>query len=339
MSPIIPIGVFRVSRPSTGLSSRWPWHQSSRRMVLIVTAYLLICFNPQQLFAEDFSKSKDLANHYRQYDFAQSLFAKGQFIKAAAEFDRFVFFFPNDPRVPQARYQAAHAYFKGSRFDDVVSACQTVIGTSPNAVDTAQFYLLLARARIKQEDFNQALVTLHNLLSIYQDPAIQDEARYLGAWIFIQTAQWPKALAWLNAISDQNRNGYAVEPITQKLSAINEIPHKHPRLAGFLAVFPGMGHVYTGRFQDALTAFLLNSLTIWGAYEAFDDDHPGLGSLLGLVGLNFYVGNIYSAVNTAHQFNRRANEQFIRSLKPYANLRLSVRPEDGGGVVMVSIDF
>ncbi len=324
MSSFIPIGSLGLSR---------------RLVILIAATYLLTCFCQQALLADELSIVKHLANQDHQYDFAQTLLAKGHFIKAAGEFDRFVFFFPNDPRAHKARYQAAQAYFKGARYEDAVIACKTVIEKKPDAMATAPFYLLLARTRIKQEDFNQALITLHNFLSIYKDPAIRDEARYLGAWIFIQTAQWPKALTWLKAISDQNREAYSVEPLTERLADINTIPQKRPRLAGFLAVVPGLGHLYSGRYQDALTAFVLNGLTIWSSYEAFEDDHPGLGSLLGLVSLNLYVGNIYSAVNSAHQFNRRANERFIRSLTPFTNFRLSMAPGSRGAMVMMTLDF
>lgn len=312
----------------------------SRRLIIWIAAtYLLTCFCQQALLADELSIVKQLTNQDHQYDFAQTLLAKGRFIKAADEFDRFVFFFPNDPRAHNARYQAARAYFKGARYEDAVIACKAVIEKKPDAMATAPFYLLLARTRTKQEDFNQALITLHNLLSIYQDHAIRDEARSLGASIFIQTAQWSKALTWLKAISDQNRDAYSVEPLAERLADISAIPQKRPRVAGFLAVVPGLGHLYSGRYQDALTAFVLNGLTIWSSYEAFEDDHPGLGSLLGLVSVNLYVGNIYSAINSAHQFNRRANERFIKSLKPFTNFRLSMAPRSRGAMVMMTLDF
>ncbi|MEA3231904.1 MAG: tetratricopeptide repeat protein [Thermodesulfobacteriota bacterium] len=297
-------------------------------------------FSSQQiLIAGTLSMENSSSDKDRQYRFAQALFKEGRFNRAAAEFERFASFFPEDPRVSDALYKAGEAYFKADQYQEAAIVCKTAIEKDPYAPSTAKIYLLLCWCQASLSDFDQALVTLHNLLSIHQKPAVQDEARYLGAWIFIETAQWPKARVWLQAITPQNRERYHVEALTTELSTTDMIPSKHPRLAGFFAVLPGAGHLYTGRYQDALVSFLLNTLTIWASYEAFDDDQPALGGLLGVVALNFYAGNIYSAVNSAHKFNRRATEAFTDRLSHRFPVRLTLGPVDKGGLLMMSIDF
>ena len=239
-----------------------------------------ILFPQQILIASTLSPGNFSSVKDRQYRFAQALFTEGRYVRAAAEFERFVSFFPKDPRVPEAHYRAAEAYYKAEQLQEAAAVCKTIIENNPYAASTAKVYILLSRSQAKLNDFNQALVTLHNLLSIYQEPAIRDEARYLGAWIFIGSAQWPKARNWLKEISPQNREQYDIEMLTTELSTTDMIPQKNPRLAGFFAVLPGAGHLYTGRYQDALVSFLLNTLTIWASYEAFDDEQPALGGLL-----------------------------------------------------------
>jgi len=339
---MIPIsGFIDLSIPKK-LTDRLPrcyWVRCLRWMTALMVVGTSILFSQQTLIAGTLSMGNFSSDKDRQYRFAQALFKEGRFIRAAVEFERFVSFFPEDPRVPEARYKAAEAYFKADQYQEAAIVCKTVIEKNPYAASTAKIYILLGRCQVKLNDFNQALVTLHNLLSIYQESAIQDEARYLGAWIFIETAQWPKARTWLQAITPQNRERYHIEALTSGLSTTDIIPYKHPRLAGFFAVLPGAGHLYTGRYQDALVSFILNTLTIWASYKAFDDDQPALGSLLGLVALNFYAGNIYSAVNSAHKFNRRATEEFIDILRHRAPVRVTLEPVDKGGLLRVSIDF
>ncbi len=275
----------------------------------------------------------------RQYAFAQSLYASGRFTRAAAEFERFIFFFPHDTRVPQARFNVADAYFKAGQYQEAISVCKIATEKGESSPDTDRFYLLLARCQVKGNQVDRALITLHNLLAITRDPVARDDARYLGSWIFIENAQWAKARVWLQEISPQSRNRYPVDTLTAALAGTDTIPRKHPRTAGLLSMIPGAGHLYIGRYQDALISFLLNTLTFWAAYEAFDEDQPVLGGLLGVVGINFYTGNIYSAVNSAHKYNRRATKTYIEDLKRRTRVRLIMGPDNSGGGLRVAVDF
>ena len=47
---------------------------------------------------------------------------------------------------------------------------------------------------------------------------------------------------------------------------------------------------------------------IIAAWEAFDNDNEALGSLLTLFEIGFYTGNIYSAVNAAHKYNKKQKD-------------------------------
>ena len=275
----------------------------------------------------------------RQYRYAEMLYAQKRYIEAAESFERFVFFYPADPRIPTARYQAALSYYSGNHYDKAILTCRTAIDNNTDNNANARFYLLSASARVKKGDLNQALVTIHNILSIYEKLTIRDEAYHLGAWIYIQTGQWQEALSWMKNISIQNRNTPKIGSMVDRLNMIDTIPQKRPRLAGMLAAIPGAGHLYGARYQDAITSFLLNGLTAWASYEAFDNDLPVLGTLMGLVFINLYVGNIYSAVNTTHQYNRRANQQFIKGFEPPARLNISMAPQNGGMSLVLRLPF
>ncbi len=84
---------------------------------------------------------------------------------------------------------------------------------------------------------------------------------------------------------------------------------KSPALAGSLsALLPGAGQAYCGRWRDASIALLVNALLVGTAVEAYDHDRPWLGTTTAVFGAGWYLGNIYSAVNSAHKHNetRRA---------------------------------
>jgi len=87
-----------------------------------------------------------------------------------------------------------------------------------------------------------------------------------------------------------------------------------------LAIIPGAGHLYCERKKDALISFLLNGAMIYAAYEAFDHDLDVIGGIITFFELGFYSGNIYSAVNSAHKYNRNEKSKFLDYLrKKYKN--------------------
>ncbi len=327
------------------------WKGDRRRWPLpflrVFIGFALIGFLPGTLFAEKVPPRRFASDSGQQYAFAQSLFAAGRFVRAAVEFERFVFLFADNPREFDARFKAADAYYRAGQYREAMVVLRDAIAraASPQAghretnSDMDRFYFLLSRCQKKNNYTGQALITLHNLLATSRNPAVRDDARYLGAWILIEQARWPEARRWLSEISPGHRDRYMTDQLTAELSASRTISRKNPRLAGLLSLLPGTGQLYVGRYQDALVAFLLNTATIWAAVEAFDKDQPVLGGLLSVVGINFYTGNIYSAVNSAHKYNRRKTEAFIENLKRHTRIHLSGNTGEINAGVQVGIDF
>ena len=127
--------------------------------------------------------------------------------------------------------------------------------------------------------------------------------------------KWEKALASFSKISQERQDEYRLKILNQELKKTGEIPSKAPKLAGFLAVIPGAGHLYCERYQDAAVSFLLNGAMIASAWLAFDNDNPALGGLLSIIEIGFYSGNIYSAVSSAHKYNKARQAIFIEKIR------------------------
>ncbi|MDD4737560.1 MAG: tetratricopeptide repeat protein [Kiritimatiellae bacterium] len=100
--------------------------------------------------------------------------------------------------------------------------------------------------------------------------------------------------------------------LLEEVSRFDELPFKKPWIAGTLSgLLPGAGQVYAGRPRDGAVAFTLNALLIWGAWESFDNNQNVTGALLCFLETGWYVGNIYNAVNSTHQYNRRLESAFF----------------------------
>ncbi len=251
----------------------------------------------------------------QQMDFADTLYNQGQYRRAGEEYQRFTFFFPDDPGVRLARFRAGQSFYLAN--DAVTAVQQLRLLTDRDPMDdiAVDAYFLMSECYLLLNNPNQAVLHLSNLILLHEDQAVKDRAYLRIGWIHIEHLDWAGAQRAFERISPAGRQRYPIERYQAALERTDQLPHKNPTLAGTLSIIPGAGQLYTGRYQDALSAFIVNLGLFWAAYESFDNDLNVLGALLTITGLGFYAGNIYSAVSSAHKYNQTQNERFVERLK------------------------
>jgi hypothetical protein len=75
------------------------------------------------------------------------------------------------------------------------------------------------------------------------------------------------------------------------------------KVAGVMsALIPGSGHIYAGHYGYGITAFFLNGLFIAGTVTAVRQENYAVAGVVGVIGLPFYIGNIYGAANAATKY-------------------------------------
>ncbi len=280
----------------------------------------------------------------RQFDFAGHLFAGAAYERAVTEYERFIFLFPEDGRVDEARYQIGMALFHAQQYSDAAEAFLEVIdrsGGRPIAeTDTsARAYFRLSDCYVRMGAPGQAVNNLNNLAAVAASPQLQDEARYRAGWILLEAGAWQPAATAFNAIRPERREDYRLPELFSAMAGIRDLPRKQPAVAGALAVVPGMGYLYCERYRDALVALVLNGGMIAATYTAFDNDNPALGGILALVGAGFYTGSIYGSISSAQKYNRDQTEQFISGLRQRYRLDLSLSPVPGGAALSLHGSF
>jgi outer membrane protein assembly factor BamD (BamD/ComL family) len=258
-----------------------------------------------------------------QFDFAEHYFLKGEYSRAADEYKRFAYFFPDDRRVGQAMYQCGMAFYSGRQYEDAAAFFNEVISKFNEGEWAVKSHFMLSESHIRMNQFGPAVIALHNLIALTDSRDIKDEAYYRLGWISIDTASWDDARENFEKIDPSNREKFRLQRLSAELAQEAAIPRKSPALAGVLSLVPGGGQLYCERYQDALIAFLLNGALIWASYEAFDNDNHALGVLLTFFEVGFYAGNIYGAVGGAHKYNRTKTEKFIQNLKENTKIDLS----------------
>ncbi len=275
-------------------------------------------------------KSSIIINPDKQFNFAEYYFSNKNYLMAVAEYNRFIYFFPEDQRVETAMYRIGMSYYLGRHFKEAVNSFRAVIDRYVDTELSIKSYFMLSEAHLNLNTFGPAIINLNNLITITHDEDVKDEAYYRIGWICIETASWEKARLYFSRISAKNKDKYRLERLNAELNKERSIPQKKPDLAGFLSIIPGAGYLYCERYQDALIAFLLNGGLILAAYKSFDNDNNALGGVIAFVEFGFYAGNIYGAVASAHKYNRKKTGQFIEKLKNNAKINLSADVENKG---------
>jgi tetratricopeptide (TPR) repeat protein len=266
-----------------------------------------------------------------QFTLAERLFRQQKYLLARLEYERFIHFFPEDERVPQAQYRMGMTYYVQRQYDSAIQAIRPLMETASVSTDfqVAAFFMT-AESHERLGRLSVAISILNNLEIQSNDISIQDEAIYRRGWIYLNSGDWERAGRAFNKISPQGRERFRVTELIRQLEETDQIERLIPGLAGALAIIPGGGYLYCRRYKDALISFLVNGGLIYAAYEAFDNDLVALGGLITFMEIGFYAGNIYGSISSAHKYNRNRQRDFIDHLKQNLRINLSAQPQNEG---------
>jgi len=266
-----------------------------------------------------------------QFSHAKQLFTQKKYLLAMLEFERFIYLFPDDERLSEARFHVGMALYTQHQYEQAIQAFNHLIQMEGRpSVYQVRSYFMAVESMLRLGRQSAALTTLHHLEIQSDDSDVRDEANYRMGWIFLDSSNWGQARRAFDKISQKNQARYRLTDLINHLDETDDIDRKSPGLAGALAIIPGGGYLYCKRYRDALISFLINGALIYAAYEAFDNDLIALGSLITFVEIGFYSGNIYGSISSAHKYNRDRQSGFVDHLKKNVRIKLSSRPQNKG---------
>lgn len=257
-----------------------------------------------------------------QFNFAGTLMEKGEYIRAVGEFERFIHFFPNDLQVSKAMLLIGMCYLKACRYEASREVFAQVITSEPDSPFSAKALFLTGESYYQQGISKEAGYYFEKVIEEHLELDLKNAALYRLGWARMKADRWMDASEIFSKVEKDSRYYESSRQLAAQSLKGEDLPLKSPVCAGSLAIVPGLGHVYVSRYRDATVAFLVNGLFIWAAIESFNHDQPVLGGILTFLEIGWYSGNIYSAVNAAHKYNREVRNDFRESLKDKFDLRL-----------------
>ena len=249
--------------------------------------------------------------------FADFLYDQGDYLRAAGEYERYLFYQPQEGE--QIRYRIALCYRFAGHTEQAIQNLRMLLRMHPEGRFASRAYYQIGATYFLQDEFGESARFLHETLPRITDTRQHAEAEQLIGLSYLMQKQWSEAGEVFRTLQESE-----VASVSQKAivyhnfaKAGTRLPTRSPLLAGILStIVPGTGRLYTGRLSDALASLLLVGITGWQAYDGFQRD--GLSSVkgwtLGTIGGIFYVGNIYGSVLSAHVYNRRVTDEFLATL-------------------------
>jgi tetratricopeptide (TPR) repeat protein len=256
----------------------------------------------------------------RQFSFAESLLAERDYYRAISEYKRFTHFFPESNLVETCNYRIGESYYRAKRWREAREAFTSFIIKYPASplMPGALYHKGMTEKQLKLH--TDALATFQELIKS-KSKEFTDKAVYESAVVLMDMEEWQRARETFSIVPKDSPLSKSASIIAAELLHIDDLPKKSPATAGALAaILPGAGHLYTERPRDAVVAFLLNGAFIWGAVELFRHDNYVAGGIVTFFEIGWYTGNIYSAVSSAHKYNKKTRGDFIEKLKEKSSL-------------------
>ncbi len=307
---------------------------ANRRFLSVAFFIFLLLFRPECVLSKQIIIDSD-----DQFRFAYEYMEKGEYLRAVREFERLIYFFPQDKNVPRAQYLIGFCYLKGKQYESARKVLEHVYKTYSQRPIAGKALFLIGESYYIQGVLDEAELYFEKVIEGDLQSEFKDATLYRLGWSLMKANRWQEASEIFNRVGETSSlYGHSLDLSGKSLQG-ERLPRKDPTAAGIMAgIVPGLGHAYCNRYKDGIVALLLNGLFILAAVESFDQGNNVLGGILTFLELGWYSGNIYSAVNSAHKYNRKVRNDFRKSLTDRLDLDLFITRHNHLGIAL-SIHF
>ncbi len=281
-------------------SLRVQLQQTKSSVVSIVPAVALAFAVLAPVSAECFEAGKEIIA------FADFLYDSGDYLRAATEYKRYIFLFPEGKDVERAGFRTGLSYQRSGNPRSAIVEFNRLIRTFPESRSLCAVKFEIGRTYFLSGDYESA----GNWFGSLSDPAISRDARYGLGWSLFEMGRWTEASDAFSGVSPE-MSEWAAEG--------TNLPRKSPILSATLSVLvPGGGQVYCGRLGDGFYSLFLSGGFSLASLLSIRDGNRERGYLLGVAALGFYAGNIYGAALAAIDFNTGKISGYIRAISERA---------------------
>jgi len=243
------------------------------------------------------------------FRFAQQLALEGDFYRAITEYRRYLQYYPDSPYRSEAQLALLNCYFRAGQYSAAVEYGEKVLASGSDLAESEQMTFIVGKAGFESGDYDLAHRYFQRVTA--GSETLSRMAILAQGLTYAYQYDWDNGAQTFALLGDDSNYGIKAQYCARLCREGQRLGRKNPRLAGVLAIVPGLGYLYDGYYQTALSALVVNGLFMWGAYEAFAQDHPSLGATLAVFGIGWYAGNIYGSVTSAERRNEKSRHDLL----------------------------
>lgn len=290
---------------------------------------IVVCFLsilPVLCYSNDINVEPEKAIEYYSSEnvlkFADYLYESGDYLRAAGEYQRYLFSTPKSAGSDSIYYRMIKAIFLGKDFKRCNQLLNSFVDVYPQSIIRMDIPLYKSIMKLYQGNYMESL-------ALAQTPGIlnTDLQTIVFTMAYLYLGDFKKAKKWscqsttsdiLLAKNALTEYGDTITWLCKKIRATDLLPFKSKFRAGFYSsLIPGVGKIYCGRIADGAYSLLIVGLTVWQAYDGFNDNgiKSTKGWIFGVLGTGFYLGNIYGSIVAADLHNHHIRDDFLQGLQ------------------------
>ncbi len=255
------------------------------------------------------NKSADTLNLFSPSNiknFADYLFCQQDYLRAAAEYQRYLSFGSNDT----VEFKIGIAY---SSMGDYNSAADKFNSIKKNSLFYPIAQMEFLKSVFQTEDYPVFRnIYTERFLDMKEEEKSRAKSLYNFSYLFTKNSL-PDENSFINTFpkGEQNR-------IKSFYEWKKDPPEKSPFTAALLsAVIPGAGKFYVHKYSDGIWGFLTSVGFAFLAYDNFHAGHNFRAWVFTGLAAGFYAGNIYGSAAAAQIYNVQINMDFVNELRSF----------------------
>jgi len=279
---------------------------------------ILLCLLLMQQFLLANSWQEEYYKPENILRFAEHLYQEGDYLRAASEFLRYLYYSDSIPTHGDSiYYKIGLCYRLGEDYQKSIHYFQKVIDNYSRSDYFDDSHFQIAYSHFLFGKYNKSLSFADKSFSLIKSDAGRLKLQQLTGLNYIYQKKWRKALDYLSSSDDKVKRDTLSASLLHFAKQGEQLPRKSKFLAGLLsAIIPGTGKMYCHRARDGLVSLLTIGLTSWQAYDGFHKNgrKSVKGWIFGTISVFFYLGNIYGSVVAVNIYNHQLEDKLLRDV-------------------------
>lgn len=247
---------------------------------------------------------------------ADSLYQWQNYQEAITEYQRFIFFNPEDERVGYAYYKIGLAYRSEGQWPEAIEALKISVQKTRDDSLAEERRIISGTTLIASGSPSAALLELFKVSQFSRYPTLRSRALFFQGVAYLYLFNWDAAHQAFKESWSNKEQFVEADKVDSLLLTAQKLRYKSVTKAQWFSTFlPGLGQMYAGRFWNGLNALVLNGLTTaWFLSEILKQDYVDASIVFLGILRRYYQGNRYHAREFVEQYNRKLEEQKAREV-------------------------